>query len=329
MTVASGVSTLEAHLDELIARTKDQLDFFFSRVDRSMLIKVAEHILQNSGTVFLTGVGKSGIIAKKIAATLSSCGTKALFLSPLDALHGDIGVVSGGDTILILSKSGQSDELIALSTPLRKRGVFTVAVVSDKESRLAKASDLVVFLPCEKELCPFNMIPTTSTLLQLIFGDLLAITLLRAKQFSLSDFVQNHPAGRIGKRMTFRVLDLMIKGEELPLASPQDVLIDALAEFSQKKCGCLIIVDKMRLSGIFTDGDLRRSLQKFGAQLLHKKMEEVMTKNPRSISSDVLAYDAMKCMEQDQKSPIFVLPVVDDDKVVGLLRMHDIIQAGL
>ncbi|HXF28831.1 MAG TPA: CBS domain-containing protein, partial [Chlamydiales bacterium] len=181
-----------------------------------------------------------------------------------------------------------------------------------------------------RELCPFDMVPTTSTIVQLIFGDLLAIALMRLKGFTLEDFRHNHPAGRLGKRLLLTVKDVMISGAGAPLISPAEVLINALPEFSGKKCGCLIVVDEeVKLLGIFTDGDLRRALQKHGAMVLHKTMKELMTPSARFIDPKMLAFDAMKQMEADQKRPITVLPVVDGGKVVGILRMHDIVQSGI
>lgn len=317
-------------LSALFQETRENLSYFFEQVDLEPIRRLISHLLDSKGTLFLTGVGKSGIIAKKIAMTLASSGTKAIYLSPLDALHGDIGVVSEGDTVLLFSKSGETDELLHLCPALRNKKAVIVAVVSNAISRLVKASDIQVILPVVKELCPFDMVPTTSTLVQLLFGDLLAIALMQAKRFTVDDFAENHPSGRLGKRMTYRVKDLMITGKAVPLAFPDDLLITVLAEISGKKCGCLLVADKdARLLGIFTDGDLRRSLQKYGTILLHKPLKELMTQNPSCIDSKTLAYVALKNMEQDPKRLITHLPVVDDGKLVGLLKMHDIIQAGI
>jgi arabinose-5-phosphate isomerase len=317
-------------IEDLFGETQRYVRHFFEHVDLAAIKKLFAQLQNSSGTIFLTGVGKSGIIAKKIAATMSSSGTKAHYLSPLNALHGDIGAVSKDDTILLMSKSGETDELLHLCPILRNKGANLIAIVSNIESRLAKACDISICLPVARELCPFDMVPTTSTLVQLIFGDLLAIALMRAKNFSVDDFAQNHPAGRLGKRMTFTVHDLMLTGDFLPLAYAQDQLVNVLVELTNKKCGCVIITnDERHLLGIFTDGDLRRSLQKHGATALHKSMDEIMTKTPRFIHSQMLAFDAMKFMEADQKRPITVLPVVDDQKVVGIIKMHDIVQSGI
>ena len=318
-------------VEELMGEMQKNVQYFFESASQETMSKLFEHLLQSSGTIFLTGVGKSGIIAKKIAATMNSSGTKALYLSPLNALHGDVGMVAKGDSVLFFSKSGESDELLHLCPIVRNKGAFLIAVISNSDSRLAKACDFSIELPVARELCPFNIVPTTSTLVQLMFGDLMSMVLMRSKRFTVDEFAQNHPAGRLGKRLTFLVKDLMISGEGVPFASPNDLLINVLSEFSGKKCGCLLIIDEeRRLIGIFTDGDLRRSLQKYGAMVLHKAMHELMTLNPRHIDEKVLAFDAVKYMEADQKQPITVLPVVDSEKkVVGIIKMHDIVQSGI
>lgn len=318
-------------IEELFVQTKQNIAYFFDHFQLQDLDRALFHLSTNPGCIFVTGVGKSGIIAKKVATTMSSSGTKALFLSPVDALHGDVGVVSQGDTVLLFSKSGESDELMQLCPALRNKGAYLIACVSKKESRLAKCCDLVCHLPVSKELCPFDLAPTTSTSVQLIFGDLLAMALMRSKNFTQADFAQNHPAGRLGRRLTLFVQDLMLKADNIPLVLQEDLLIEKLVEFSAKNCGCLLVGDaQRRLIGIFTDGDLRRALQTYGASVLHKQIGEVMGKNPVATKPTVLAYDALKRMESDQRKPITVLPVVDDEhRVVGIIRMHDIIQTGL
>lgn len=330
MQTVSEVTVNQDLIDDLFVETQGNVRYFFDKVDLNSIKKVFAHLKESSGTIFLTGVGKSSFVAKKIAMTMSSSGTKALYISPLNALHGDIGLVTKGDTILLFSKSGETDELLHLCPVLRNKGVHLIAIVSNDESRLAKACDMSITLPVLRELCPFDMVPTTSTFVQLLLGDLLAIALMRSKNFSVDDFAQNHPAGRIGKRMTFTVKDLMLVGDEVPQAEPSELLVNVLVELSNKKCGCVIIMDKeKKMLGIFTDGDLRRSLQKHGPGALHKTMEELMTRTPRFIHSKMLAFDAMKFMEADQKRPITVLPVVDDGVVVGIIKMHDIVQSGI
>ncbi len=317
-------------IGELLIQSQAYLGYFFDNFDAGKLRTVVEMLLSTPGTIVLTGVGKSGVIAKKIAMTMNSWGIKAFSLSPLNALHGDIGMVGPGDTVLLLSKSGESDELLSLCPALRNKGATLVAVVSSKESRLEKACDEAVYLPVAKELCPFDLAPTTSTVVQLLFGDLIAVALMRAKNIPLHEFSYNHPAGRIGKRLTLKVQDLMLKGQDLPLCAPGSILVDVLVELSNKKCGCILVVDEAKnLLGIFTDGDLRRALQAHGAAALSSPIQLLMTKSPRTISPDLLAVAALEQMEADQKHAITVLPVVEGTRLLGLIKMHDILQSGL
>lgn len=318
-------------LKELFDEERHSINHFFNHLD----IKAAEELLnilkQCKGMIILTGIGKSGLIAEKIALTMASTGTRAFYLSAANALHGDIGIVSKDDVFLMISKSGQSDELLQLVPFLRNKGVKLIAIVNNANSRLAKACDLSVVLPLEKELCPFDLAPTTSAAIQMIFGDALAIALMKHKNFSMVDFAANHPAGKIGRRLTLKVRDLMLIGDDVPLCRPEDKLIDILVELSNKRCGCVLIEDKAKkLLGIFTDGDLRRALQTHGTKALETKVEELMTKNSRAIGPHEMASQALYLMEADQSRPITVLAVVDEaDKVVGLIKMHDIVQSGL
>lgn len=318
-------------LKELLQKEKSHIDYFFDNIDTNTAEKFVETLHACQGVMIFSGIGKSGLVAEKIAMTMTSTGSRALFISPTNALHGDIGIVSEKDIFVFLSKSGESDELLQLIPTLRNKRVKIVGIVSNPYSRLAKASDLFISLPLQQELCPFDMVPTTSAVIQLIFGDLLAVALMRKKNFSLDDYVQNHPAGRIGKRISLKVSDLMLRGVDVPLCKPADQLVDTLVELSNKRCGCVLVVDEMQsLQGIFTDGDLRRSLQKHGASSLHLPMKDLMTKTARWIDSQSLAWDAMRQMEGDQKNAITVLPVLEHNKkVIGLIKLHDIVQSGL
>lgn len=318
-------------LVELLKRQHELLARYFEAFDTRRALMLFEELKACPGVLFFTGVGKSGLIAQKIASTLMSTGTKSFFLSPTDALHGDLGMVSTSDSVIALSKSGETEELLQLMPSVRNKGAKIVAITSNPSSRLVKASDLHLELPCEAELCPFDLAPTISTSIQLLFGDLMAIYLMEAKGFTANDFALNHPGGRLGKRSSLRVRDLMLKRADMPLASRGATLQEVLADFSEKRCGCLVIVDsESRLEGIFTDGDLRRALQGKGERVLEEKLHNLMTKAPRAIHIDALAFDALKLMEADQKRPITVLPVLSSEGTIcGLIKMHDIIQAGL
>jgi arabinose-5-phosphate isomerase len=318
-------------LKEIFDKQRVYTHHYFEALDLSPIEKLVELILNSEKSIIFTGVGKSGLVAKKIALTMVSTGTKALYLSPTDAVHGDVGIVSKDDIFILLSKSGESDELLNLVPAIRNKGAVLVAIVCNAQSRLAAACHLVITLPFQEELCPFDMAPTMSTAFQALFGDLVTVALMRKKNFSMQDYALNHPSGRIGKRMILKVKDLMLTGDKIPLCHPNDRLKDILVELSNKRCGCILIVDQdKRLLGIFTDGDLRRMLQKVGGGILEGFISEMMTPNPRAILPDLLAYDAMKLMEADYSKRISVFPVIDDEhRIVGLLHIHDIIQTGL
>lgn len=306
------------------------LNHFFDSVDLNQAQKIFNLLLGCKGVVILSGVGKSGHIAEKVATTFLSTGTRAFFLSASNALHGDIGFVSPQDIFIAFSKSGGSQELVDLLPHVQKKGAATIAVVSTAHSKLAKLCDLSIVLPIQREICPHDLAPTTSTAAQLIFGDCLAIALMQAKQFSVTDFAANHPSGSLGRKITFKVSDLMLKGSDIPLCKPTDPLLDVLHELSIKRCGCLLVADEQGvLQGIFTDGDLRRAIQAKGPEALRSPLSELMTLAPKSISSDQLALEAVKKMEEDPARLITVLPVLEQGRVIGLIRMHDILQKEL
>jgi arabinose-5-phosphate isomerase len=317
-------------LKKLLEESFSYLSHFFQVIDVSKFEEVVESCATCKGLLIFTGVGKSGFIGEKIAATLTSTGTKALYLPPMNFLHGDIGILSEKDTLFMLSKSGESEELLNLIPFVRRRKSKIISIVSNETSRLAKASDLSFLLPVKKELCDFDLIPTTSSQVQLIFGDILSIALMKKRGFNLAEYALNHPAGSIGKKLTLAVKDIMIYGEGIPRCSPSDKLSDVLVELTQKKCGALVITnEESKLEGIFTDGDLRRALQIHGSSVLEQTMQELMTPSAISIEAETLAWDAMKEMQKNPGKWVMVTPVIEDGKVVGMLRMHDIIQSGI
>lgn len=311
-------------LRSLFEKQREYISFFFNHLELQTVEKLVDLCLHCKGLVLLTGVGKSGIIAEKIAMTLVSTGTRSLFLPGANLLHGDIGAVASEDLFLILSKSGKTQELVDLVPYLRKKKCQIVAIVSDFESPLGKMADHVITLPVEKELCPFDLAPTISTAVQLLFGDLLAMALMREKGFSLEEYAGNHPSGAIGKKITHKVCDLMKTGNDLPLCGPKDRLVDVIVELSNKRCGCLLVCNpQKKLLGIFTEGDLGRFLQKEGPSVLEKAMEELMTRMPITVSPQLLAYRAMQKMQESRR--VMMAPVIEKEKVVGLIHMHDIV----
>lgn len=304
-----------------------------TRLQPEDLDRVISILAECKGKIILLGVGKSGIIAQKIAATMTSSGTAAIPLHPSDALHGGLGIVNSDDVVLMLSNSGETDELIELLPYLKRRNVTLVAIVGNLKSTIAKRADAVIDASVDQEACPLNLAPTTSTTVALAIGDALAMTLMRAKGLTENDFASNHPAGQIGKRLTLRVADLMHSGAENPTITDDASWMDVVATITQFGLGAVNVIDgEGRLAGIITDGDLRRSLQRIGARdfnFANLKCDDLMTRDPVVTTSDTLAFDALRLME-DRPSQINVLPVVDSDRFcVGLIRLHDIVRSGL
>ena len=253
-----------------------------------------------------------------------STGTRSLFLPAGNFLHGDIGGIGSDDSVILLSKSGRTEELLEMLPHLKKKGTTLIGVVSDVDSQLAQHVDHIVELPVLKELCPYDLAPTTSTAVQLLFGDLLAMSLMKKRDFTLELYADNHPKGAIGKRITKTVRDLMKRGDELPLCHKDHRLMDVIVELSNKRCGCLLIVDdEMKLQGIFTDGDLRRVLQADGPNALEKTMDELSICDPITLEPELIAHHALQLMQQHRL--VMVAPVIENKRVIGLIRMHDIV----
>ncbi|BFI27604.1 arabinose-5-phosphate isomerase [Marchantia polymorpha subsp. ruderalis] len=318
------------HIRNLFEDQRRYLDYFFDKLNFSQVQAFTQLCVNVTGTIFFSGVGKSGLIAQKISQTLVSTGTKSAFLSPTDALHGDIGIVGAQDILVLLSKSGATEELLRLVPCARAKGAYLVAVTSMKSCSLVNLCDMHVYLPLERELCPFNLAPVTSTSIQMLFGDTVAVAIMQAKNLTKEEYASNHPAGRIGKRLIFKVEDVMKRGEELPLCREDDLIMEQLVELSVKSCGCLIVVDDQKhLLGTFTDGDLRRSLKAHGEKIFSLTVGEMCHRSPRFISADARAVEAMQKME-DPPSPITFLPVVDENNVViGLVTLHGLVSVGL
>ncbi|WP_071515719.1 KpsF/GutQ family sugar-phosphate isomerase [Geitlerinema sp. PCC 9228] len=284
-----------------------------------------------TGKIVLTGVGKSGIVARKIAATLTSVGTVAIFLHPAEALHGDLGIVQSDDVVIALSNSGETDELLAMLPSLKQRCVPIVALVGNLDSTLARQANVVLAATIEREACPLNLAPTTSTTVAIAIGDAIAMTVATAKGITPEKFALNHPAGRLGKRLTLRVADIMHGGTDNPTISPDASWLEVVTGISQGGLGAVSVVDEQqRLLGIITDGDLRRAMETIQPVELAKfQAGSIMTRNPITAMREWLAYDALQVME-NRPSQIAVLPVVDADRrCVGLLRLHDIARSGL
>lgn len=279
-----------------------------------------------TGRVVVSGMGKSGLVAHKIAATLASTGTPALFVHPAEASHGDLGMIVQGDAIIALSNSGETAELADLVTHSRRFGLPLVAITARAGSTLAAAADVALTLPTAAEACPMGLAPTTSTTMQMALGDAIAVALLTRRGFTADDFHQIHPGGRLGTRLR-RVRDLMHPGDAMPLAPPELPMDRALLLITEKRFGCLGVVNASgRLVGIVTDGDLRRAM---GPDLLSRQVASVMTPAPRTIASDALAGEALHTMNASER-PITALFVVDAaSRPLGILHIHDLLRAGV
>ncbi len=322
-----------SYVVELLRVESDAIASAAARLQSSQLDQVLSILKACKGKVVVLGVGKSGIIAQKIAATMTSSGTAAIHLHPSDALHGGLGIVTPDDTVLMLSNSGETAELVELLPFLKRRNVPLIAIVGKLNSTIAQRADAVLDASVDQEACPLNLAPTTSTTVALAIGDALAMTLMRAKGLTESDFASNHPGGQLGKRLTLRVADLMHSGVENPTISDNASWMDVVSSITQFGLGAVNVVDgEGRLKGIITDGDLRRSLQRLGAHdfgFANLKCDDLMTHNPVVSNPDMLAFDALRLME-DRPSQISVLPVVDADRrCIGLIRLHDIVRSGL
>ncbi|RVW53529.1 putative arabinose 5-phosphate isomerase [Vitis vinifera] len=319
-------------LMNLFKTQQKYLNFFFHNLDLNQTLIFTQTLLKIEGTIFFTGVGKSGFVAQKISQTLVSLGIRASFLSPVDALHGDIGILSGGtsNAVVFFSKSGNSEELLKLAPCAKAKGAYLISVTSTEDNLLRAVCDLNVHLPLERELCPFDLAPVTSTTIQMVFGDTVAVALMGARNLTRDEYAANHPAGRIGKSLIFKVKDVMKKQDELPVCKEGDLIMDQLVELTSKGCGCLLVIDdEYRLIGTFTDGDLRRTLKASGEGIFKLTVGQMCNRNPRTISSNVMAVDAMRRMEAPP-SPVQFLPVLDDQNVlIGIVTLHGLVSAGL
>jgi arabinose-5-phosphate isomerase len=320
---------------DIVSEAKSILDIDIEAMEnfRDSLDKTFEDAIRMvhecPGKVVVTGVGKSGIIAKKIAGTLSSLGTLAIFLHPGDALHGDLGIIQSKDIVLAIAKSGESDELLAMLPSIRAIGANIISIVGNADSKLAQASDVAIIAETEKEACSLNLAPTTSSTLSLVAGDAMAIILAKLKGFKSEDYAKFHPAGTLGKRLLLKVSDLMHTGNKNPVVDEKMLIKDALMEMTTKAMGALEVVDSDGiLKGLVTEGDLRRGIQKH-QNLLEMQVTQIMTLDPTTIRPEAQAYDALTLME-NRPSQISVLPVVDhDNRAIGILRLHDLVNVGL
>jgi arabinose-5-phosphate isomerase len=323
--------TYVSQVTDLLKLEAEAITSAARQLQPSQIEQAIQLLVNCRGKVVVSGVGKSGIVARKIAATMTSTGTLATYLHPGDALHGDLGIVTGDDVAILLSNSGETDEIVAMLPYLHHREVPIIAILGNLNSTLARRADAVLDASVAREACPLNLAPTASTTVALAIGDAIAMTLMQAKGLTPEDFAQNHPAGRLGKRLTLRVQDLMHGGTDNPTIAPQSSWLEVVGQISQRGLGAVNVVDAGgRLLGVITDGDLRRAIQSIEPQELDKLYAgKIMTRNPSVVLPLDFAYDALQLME-NRPSQISVLPVVDEERMcLGLIRLHDIVRCGI
>ena len=316
---------------ELLRHEAAAINNAAERLEPEQVKRAVDFLVGCAGKVVLTGIGKSGFVARKIAATLTSTGTPAVFLHASDALHGDLGILDKSDLVVLVSNSGETDEINAMMPYLKHRTVPLIAIVGNLTSTLASNADVVLDASVDQETCPFNLAPTASTTVALAIGDALALTVMQIKGLTLEDFALNHPGGRLGKRLSLKVSDLMHRGDRNPVVSPATFWLEVVSAITRGGLGAVNVVsDEQILAGIITDGDLRRAIQKSDpGELMKLTAESFMTRNPVTVTPNTLAYSALQLME-NRPSQISVLPVVDAEKrCVGLLRLHDLVRSGL
>ncbi len=315
IAVAKKVLEIES---KALTKQIDQIDQAF--------VDACELCLECSGKLIVMGLGKSGHIADKIAATLSSTGTPSYFIHPSEAIHGDLGMIDEKDIVLIFSFSGETEEIISLLPYLKKKEIKIISFTGNIDSKLSIESDIHINVSVDEEACPMNLAPTASTTTALAVGDAFAVALLERKGFTKEDFAKSHPGGSLGKQLLLSIGDIMHTGDEIPVVSSDDPLSTGLIEMSQKALGMTTVVDnKNQLAGIFTDGDLRRTLES-SIDIKSTKMSDVMTVNPFVLPADTLAYSAVNLIQEKKITSIII---TKENKVIGALNIHDLFRAGL
>ena len=283
-------------------------------------------ILKSNGRVIVTGMGKSGHISNKIAATLASTGTPAFFVHPGEALHGDLGMITGDDVVIAISNSGTTEEVVTLTSVVKRLGTQVIGMSGDVNSPLAEIADYHLDISVEKEACPLGLAPTSSTTVTLVMGDALAIALLDARGFTPEDFARSHPGGRLGKRLLVHVKDIMHTDTDIPVCKPDTSLKNAILQMTGKKLGATLVLEGKQLCGIFTDGDLRRCFEE-GVDLKHLSIGDVAHKGCVSTHADELAVNVVNLMQDKE---ITVMPVINENnEVTGIIHMHDLLKAGI
>ena len=317
--INTAVKVIKTEADAVLGLT-DQINPDFENL--------CESILETEGKLILMGIGKSGHIAQKISATLSSTGTSSFFIHPTEAAHGDLGMISKNDSVLILSNSGETKEIIDILPSLKRSTSNIFTLTNNNKSTIAKAGRINLTINADEEACPLDLAPTSSTTIALVFGDALAIALLDARGFSKDDFARSHPAGQLGKKLTTLVKDLAVMDKKVPMVDHNSSLKNALIEITEKKLGVTLITNKKEVVGIFTDGDLRRCLNN-EIELNKTLIKEVMTSEFKSIPSNALAIDAAEIMEKNKIFSLVVHSSRNSNDIKGIITMHKLLEAGI
>ncbi|MDC0942372.1 KpsF/GutQ family sugar-phosphate isomerase [Gammaproteobacteria bacterium] len=289
---------------------------------------LCSNILNSRGKLILMGIGKSGHIAQKISATLSSTGTASFFIHPTEAAHGDLGMIDKEDSILILSNSGETKEIIEILPALKRSTPNIFTLTNNNQSTIAKAGTINLMIKADEEACPLDLAPTSSTTIALVFGDALAIALLEARGFSKDDFAKSHPAGQLGKKLTTLVKDLAVMNEKAPMVDQTTSLKEALMVVTEKKLGLTLVLNKKKIVGVFTDGDLRRCLND-EVDINNTPIKDVMTIKFKSIDSNALAIDAAEIMEKNKIFSLVVNSSTHKEDTIGIITMHQLLEAGI
>ena len=327
--VAAEMEAMLKHAQEVLRMEAEAILELVPRVDANFAAAISL-ILECNGRTVITGMGKSGIIGRKMAATFASTGTPSFYLHPAEGIHGDLGMVTADDVVIALSNSGETGEILNILPSLRRIGAKIIAMVGNANSTLAKNADVVLDVGVKKEACPLGLAPTSSTTAALAYGDAIALALLQKRNFTASQFAVFHPGGSLGRKLLLTVGNIMHGGDENPLVSAETTVQEALFVITDKGLGAVSVIDEAgKMLGVLTDGDIRRGLRK-GVDFLQHPVTELMTKSPKYITADKLAAQALHLMESNQPKPITVLPVVDEDMVViGLLHMTDLVRQGV
>lgn len=311
---------------QTIKKESESIKKLLDYVDNEFVSAVKE-IFNSKGRVIISGIGKSAIIGNKIVATLNSTGTPAIFMHAAEAIHGDLGIIQPDDVVICISKSGNTPEIKVLTPLVKSRGNKLIALVGNTDSYLAKSADYVLNCTVEKEACPNNLAPTSSTTAQLVLGDALAVALLYCKNFTAQDFARYHPGGSLGKRLYLKVSDLYVKNEK-PQVSLSTPLRDTLMEITSKRLGCTVVAEEDNILGIITDGDLRRMLNnKNIIDTQTQTAEQIMTKNPKTITANAFAVEAFTIMQQHHITQLIVTD--ENNKYLGIIHIHDLITEGI